>query len=225
VDKVNMNSINKLLEYRRENRNVEDLYLDFTLLGSYPPIELISNGSNTPVNNENLDLFINKTIEYSLYEGIKFQIWAFRFGFSTIAPLICTNIFDEDEICEFLFGSNIENDEHWTQLHLSTYIKPDHGYTNDSVTFITLIEILSEFNKEERKLFVKFCTGTSALPNNGFAALKPLMKVVKKEDNNDLPSVMTCTNYLKIPDYKNKEKLRNRLLYAINEGQKNFSLS
>ncbi|SCQ12876.1 E3 ubiquitin-protein ligase, putative [Plasmodium gaboni] len=99
-------------------------------------------------------------------------------------------MFDENEICEFLFGSNIENDEHWTK------------YTNDSVTFITLIEILSEFNKEERKQFVKFCTGTSALPNNGFAALKPLMKVVKKEDNNDLPSVMTCTNYLKIPDYK-----------------------
>ncbi|ANQ05773.1 Uncharacterized protein PCOAH_00000390 [Plasmodium coatneyi] len=217
IDRVNMSSINKLLEYRKENKNVEDLMLDFTLLGSDPPVELIPNGANIAVNNENLDLFINKTIEYSLYEGIKFQIWAFRFGFSTIAPLLCTNIFDEEEICEYLFGSNIENDEHWTKLHLSTYIKPDHGYTNDSVTFITLIEILSEFNKEERKLFVKFCTGTSALPNKGFAALKPLMKVVKKEDNNDLPSVMTCTNYLKIPDYKNKEKLRNRLLYAINE--------
>ncbi|KJP89306.1 hypothetical protein AK88_00968 [Plasmodium fragile] len=217
IDRVNMNSINKLLEYRNENKNVEDLMLDFTLLGSDPPVELIPNGANIAVNNENLDLFINKTIEYSLYEGIKFQIWAFRFGFSTIAPLVCTNIFDEEEICEYLFGSNIENDEHWTKLHLSTYIKPDHGYTNDSVTFITLIEILSEFNKEERKLFVKFCTGTSALPNKGFAALKPLMKVVKKEDNNDLPSVMTCTNYLKVPDYKNKEKLRNRLLYAINE--------
>ncbi|SBO25281.1 E3 ubiquitin-protein ligase, putative [Plasmodium knowlesi strain H] len=258
IDRVNMSSINKLLEYRKENKNVEDLMLDFTLLGSDPPVELIPNGANIAVNNENLDLFINKTIEYSLYEGIKFQvklngtlskhvcvcasllceplymhislflslqIWAFRFGFSTIAPLLCTNIFDEEEICEYLFGSNIENDEHWTKLHLSTYIKPDHGYTNDSVTFITLIEILSEFNKEERKLFVKFCTGTSALPNKGFAALKPLMKVVKKEDNNDLPSVMTCTNYLKIPDYKNKEKLRNRLLYAINEGQKIFSLS
>ncbi|EUD66691.1 hypothetical protein C922_03016 [Plasmodium inui San Antonio 1] len=225
IDRVNMNSINKLLEYRKENKNVEDLLLDFTLLGSDPPVELIPNGANIAVNNENLDLFITKTIEYSLYEGIKFQIWAFRFGFSTIAPLLCTNIFDEEEICEYLFGSNIENDEHWTKLHLSTYIKPDHGYTNHSVTFIILIEILSEFNKEERKLFVKFCTGTSALPNKGFAALKPLMKVVKKEDNNDLPSVMTCTNYLKIPDYKNKEKLRNRLLYAINEGQKIFSLS
>ncbi|SCN59313.1 E3 ubiquitin-protein ligase, putative [Plasmodium chabaudi adami] len=225
VDAVNMNSINKLLEYRRDGKNVEDLHLDFTLLGTTPPIELIPDGSNISVTNENLDLFINKTIQYSLYEGIKFQVWAFRFGFSTIAPLICTNIFDEEEICEYLFGSSINNDEYWTKSHLSTYIKPDHGYTNDSITFITLIEILSEFDCNERKMFLKFCTGTSTLPNNGFSALKPLMKVVKKEDNNDLPSVMTCTNYLKIPDYKNKEKLRNRLMYAINEGQKNFSLS
>ncbi|WBY56551.1 HECT-type E3 ubiquitin ligase UT [Plasmodium yoelii yoelii] len=225
VDAVNMNSINKLLEYRKSGKNVEDLHLDFTLLGTTPPIELIPNGSDISVTNENLDLFINKTIQYSLYEGIKFQVWAFRFGFSTIAPLICTNIFDEEEICEYLFGNSINNDEYWTKAHLSTYIKPDHGYTNDSITFITLIEILSEFDCNERKMFLKFCTGTSTLPNNGFSALKPLMKVVKKEDNNDLPSVMTCTNYLKIPDYKNKEKLRNRLMYAINEGQKNFSLS
>ncbi|SCM20663.1 E3 ubiquitin-protein ligase, putative [Plasmodium berghei] len=225
VDAVNMNSINKLLEYRKNGKNVEDLHLDFTLLGTTPPVELIPNGSNISVTNENLDLFINKTIQYSLYEGIKFQVWAFRFGFSTIAPLICTNIFDEEEICEYLFGNSINNDEYWTKSHLSTYIKPDHGYTNDSITFITLIDILSEFDCNERKMFLKFCTGTSTLPNNGFSALKPLMKVVKKEDNNDLPSVMTCTNYLKIPDYKNKEKLRNRLMYAINEGQKNFSLS
>lgn len=33
IDRINMNSINKLLEYRNENKNVEDLHLDFTLLG------------------------------------------------------------------------------------------------------------------------------------------------------------------------------------------------
>ncbi|SCQ12877.1 E3 ubiquitin-protein ligase, putative [Plasmodium gaboni] len=81
IDRINMNSINKLLEYRNENKNVEDLHLDFTLLGSNPPVELIPNGSNITVTNENLNLFINKTIEYSLYDGIKFQIWAFRYGF------------------------------------------------------------------------------------------------------------------------------------------------
>jgi E3 ubiquitin-protein ligase TRIP12 len=41
----------------------------------------------------------------------------------------------------------------------------------------------------------------------------------------DLPSVMTCANYLKLPPYSSKEVLRERLLYAIREGQGSFDLS
>lgn len=41
----------------------------------------------------------------------------------------------------------------------------------------------------------------------------------------DLPSVMTCANYLKLPPYSSREVLRDRLLYAIKEGQGSFDLS
>ena len=41
----------------------------------------------------------------------------------------------------------------------------------------------------------------------------------------DLPSVMTCANYLKLPPYSSKEVLRERLLFAIREGQGSFDLS
>ena len=40
-----------------------------------------------------------------------------------------------------------------------------------------------------------------------------------------LPSVMTCVNYLKLPDYSTMEILRTRLLTAIKEGQGAFHLS
>ena len=40
-----------------------------------------------------------------------------------------------------------------------------------------------------------------------------------------LPSVMSCTNYLKLPDYSSKEVLKQRLLYAIVEGHSSFHLS
>jgi hypothetical protein len=39
-----------------------------------------------------------------------------------------------------------------------------------------------------------------------------------------LPSVMTCFNYLKLPDYSTKEVLKDKLLLAINEGAE-FHLS
>lgn len=41
----------------------------------------------------------------------------------------------------------------------------------------------------------------------------------------DLPSVMTCANYIKLPPYSSKEVMRQRLLYAIAEGQGSFDLS
>ncbi len=40
-----------------------------------------------------------------------------------------------------------------------------------------------------------------------------------------LPSVMTCVNYLKLPDYSDIEMLRKRLFTAIKEGQGAFHLS
>jgi E3 ubiquitin-protein ligase TRIP12 len=41
----------------------------------------------------------------------------------------------------------------------------------------------------------------------------------------DLPSVMTCANYLKLPPYSTKTVMQTRLLFAIREGQGSFDLS
>eukprot|EP00955_Chlamydomonas_euryale_P028792 303980-Chlamydomonas_euryale.AAC.1 len=41
----------------------------------------------------------------------------------------------------------------------------------------------------------------------------------------DLPSVMTCANYIKLPPYSGKEVMKQRLMYALNEGQGSFDLS
>ena len=40
-----------------------------------------------------------------------------------------------------------------------------------------------------------------------------------------LPSVMTCVNYLKLPDYSSIDSLRKQLFTAIKEGQGAFHLS
>ena len=40
-----------------------------------------------------------------------------------------------------------------------------------------------------------------------------------------LPSVMTCVNYLKMPDYSSMGVLKEKLFIAIQEGQGAFHLS
>lgn len=66
---------------------------------------------------------------------------------------------------------------------------------------------------------------------SGFKALTPMFTVVCKPSeppftpDDYLPSVMTCVNYLKMPDYTSAEVLRQKLAVAIKEGQGAFHLS
>lgn len=69
------------------------------------------------------------------------------------------------------------------------------------------------------------------MPIGGFKALRPELTVVRKhaedglKDDDYLPSVMTCANYLKIPKYSSKEVMREKLLQAVKEGAGAFLLS
>lgn len=65
----------------------------------------------------------------------------------------------------------------------------------------------------------------------GFKALTPMFTVVCKPSeppytsDDYLPSVMTCVNYLKLPDYTDLDVMRRRMNTAIKEGQGAFHLS
>lgn len=66
---------------------------------------------------------------------------------------------------------------------------------------------------------------------SGFKALNPPLTVVRKslesslDPDEYLPSVMTCVNYLKLPDYTSAEVMRGKLRLAASEGQHSFHLS
>lgn len=65
----------------------------------------------------------------------------------------------------------------------------------------------------------------------GFKALNPPLTVVRKslesslDPDEYLPSVMTCVNYLKLPDYSSADVMRAKLRLAASEGQHSFHLS
>jgi len=65
----------------------------------------------------------------------------------------------------------------------------------------------------------------------GLKSLTPPLTIVRKtveaNENADdfLPSVMTCVNYLKLPDYTTIDIMRARLATAASEGQLSFHLS
>ncbi|GKT57698.1 HECT-domain-containing protein [Colletotrichum tofieldiae] len=128
-------------------------------------------------------------------------------------------------------------------------IKADHGYNMDSKSVKNLLQTMSELSPSERRDFLQFTTGSPKLPiggsftllvssktyiltsRAGFKSLTPMFTVVCKPSEHPytsddyLPSVMTCVNYLKLPDYTSIGVMRKQLSTAIKEGQGAFHLS
>ncbi|KAJ5550035.1 hypothetical protein N7535_002022 [Penicillium sp. DV-2018c] len=209
-----------------QGARVDDLGLDFSLPG-YPAIELTPGGSDVPLTIENVDLYIERVIDMTLGTGVRRQIDAFRAGFSQVFPYSSLRAFTPSELV-MLFG---QAQEDWSIETLMDSIKADHGFNMDSRSVRNLLQTMSELDDQERRDFLQFVTGSPKLPIGGFKSLTPTFTVVCRPSEHPytpddyLPSVMTCVNYLKLPDYSDLSVLKQRLSVAIKEGQGAFHLS
>ncbi|KAJ5173289.1 hypothetical protein N7492_005882 [Penicillium capsulatum] len=205
---------------------VEDLSLDFTLPG-YPDVDLIPDGSNTSLTIHNVDQYVERVIDMTLGNGVRRQVEAFRAGFSQVFPYNALRAFTPSELV-MLFG---RAEEDWSIETLMDSMKADHGFNMDSKSVRNLLQTMSELDSQQRRDFLQFVTGSPKLPIGGFKSLTPIFTVVCRPSeppytpDDYLPSVMTCVNYLKLPDYSDVGVLRQRLSVAIKEGQGAFHLS
>lgn len=152
-------------------------------------------------------------------------------GFDSVFSSIRLRLFYPEEIEKVLCGSSINNYHRWDIKMLHDCCRTDHGFNQESKAIQYLFEIMSAFNREEQRLFLQFVTGSPCLPTGGFKAYNPPLTIVRKTlDPNEsaddyLPSVMTCVNYLKLPDYSSREAMRSKLKTACVEGSMSFHLS
>ncbi|KAJ0235097.1 HECT domain-containing protein [Hirschfeldia incana] len=203
---------------------IEDLCLEFTLPG-YSDYVLTPYSANDMVNLDNLEEYIKAIVNATVYNGIQKQVGAFRSGFNKVFPIEHLEIFNEEEVETLLCGER----DLFNMNEVLDHIKFDHGYTSSSPPVQHLLEIVHEFDKEQQRAFLQFVTGCPRLPPGGLASLNPKLTIVRKHGSDssetDLPSVMTCANYLKLPPYSSKENMKEKLIYAITEGQGSFHLS
>ncbi|XP_011088600.1 E3 ubiquitin-protein ligase UPL3 [Sesamum indicum] len=215
--------------------SIEDLCLDFSVPG-YPEYVLRPGDAN--VDASSLEDYVSLVVDATVGTGILRQMEAFRSGFNQVFDISTLQIFSPNELDYLLCGRR----ELWKAESLADHIKFDHGYTSKSPAIVNLLEIMSEFTVEQQRAFCQFVTGAPRLPPGGLAVLNPKLTIVRKHSSStsndahngsgpsetaddDLPSVMTCANYLKLPPYSSKEIMYKKLLYAIREGQGSFDLS
>lgn len=212
---------------------VKDLCLSWTLPG-YPSYHLRAEGGSTgdAVSAVELEEWLESVVRHSLVTSVSAQVRELLAGVSDVMDASHLRTFTPLELQTLLCGGlgGAPADEAWSVQTISSSIVAGHGYTAGSQQVKDLIEIMSGFDRDQRRQFLSFVTGSPRLPVGGFVALAPRLTVVRKEvpegkpPDNFLPSCSTCQVYLKLPAYSCKEIMQSQLLIAISDGLEYFAL-
>jgi E3 ubiquitin-protein ligase HUWE1 len=118
-------------------------------------VDLIPNGRNIVVTDENKSEYIRLIAHHRTTSAIKSQIESFLTGFYDLVPPELVSIFSPTELELLICGlPNVDIDE----LAANTEY---HQYRVGEDTIIWFWEALRSFTREEKALFLQFVTGTS----------------------------------------------------------------
>nr|XP_006821499.1 PREDICTED: apoptosis-resistant E3 ubiquitin protein ligase 1-like [Saccoglossus kowalevskii] len=213
------------IKYIEEN-DVDNLDLvfaeeEYNSLGEVEKIvELLPDGSNIPVTNQNKMRYLNMLAHYKFTNSVSDEIEHFLKGLNDIIPDHLLSIFDENELELLMCGSSSFDLDDFKR---NCVINSGGGYNFRKIIgwFWTIV---ASFTQEEMARLLQFTTGCSQLPPGGFSDLSPRFQISASPTYCTLPTAHTCFNQLCLPSYDSIEQMQKALLVAINEGSEGFGL-
>jgi len=215
--------------------DVRDLDIDFTITDpvSLPgePVRtvtrnLVPNGENMAVTNENRPLYISYVARHRLMVQPFQQTRAFLRGLGLIIDPGWLSMFNQNELQRLVGGDSSEidiEDLRKNTIYSGIYAIGDDGEEHPTVKLFW--DVMHELEDEERREVLKYVTSTPRAPLLGFSQLRPAFSIRDGgRDEERLPSASTCINLLKLPQYTTAETLKSKLLYAVKSGA-GFDLS
>ena len=221
-----------IMKLRRMTSNeIDELSLTFTttqetiMENKIEIIELIPNGKETLVTNENKIKYIALLTDYKLNKSIKIQSQAFLNGLQQIVPPHLLKMFNQFELQTLISGKSggIDID------NLRQYCVYSGGYYADHPVILKFWNVLSKFTPQEQHQFLMFVTSCSRPPLLGFKSLHPSFCIHQSlpsngSPDNYLPTASTCMNFFKLPPYSSEIIMIQKIKYAINS-KAGFELS
>lgn len=163
-----------LLELKKME-NVASMYLDFTVTetrtGEPTTVELIPDGSNKEVDNNNLSEYLSALLKYRIMNRTKPQLTELLLGFLDIIPEPALAVFDSGELELLLCGLPTINVDDWRAN--TRYLGCFKAKKDDDQTVKWFWDIVcNSFDHTMKARLLQFVTGTSGVPSRGFAALQ-----------------------------------------------------
>ena len=139
---------------------------------------------------------------------------SFAEGLSSVLPVELLSMFTGEQLRDIVCG-NADID-----VELLHRVVEYEGYSESDEVIFYFWEVLREMTTTERKLFLQFVWARNRLPlkESDFDAPFKIQrdnKSVGDDGDYPLPSASTCFFTLSLPEYKEKETLKQKLLFAI----------
>jgi E3 ubiquitin-protein ligase TRIP12 len=201
--------------------------LDLTFVYPGTNVELKPGGKRIQITEDNFSEYRSLIESFTCGSEMIQKVEPFIAAFETNVHVGALSLFSLDEVMTLICGEDLR----LSLEDLRAYTKLEHGYDAGSKLIEDFFSVCVEFTAEQQRLFLKFVTGCGRMPFGGLRGLRPALTIARRvldigcSADESLPSVMTCTNYLKLPAYSSKEIMRERVLEAITECQDSFELT
>jgi len=223
IDPDYYKNLKTILEY-----SLSDIGLDLTFsiedhsFGRSQIVDLIPNGRSIAVTDETKANYVSLVCQHRMTTAISSQIKAYLDGFYELVSRDLIAIFTPREL-ELLISGLPDIDVH--DLKKNTDY---NGWKPTDPEIEWFWNILFSLSRSEKAAFLQFVTGSAKVPLTGFAELQGMRGVQKFSihkvggASGALISAHTCFNSMDLPKYESEDEMRQKLLYAISEGQGAF---
>ena len=216
----------------RECKNIEDLELYFCIDnkkedGSTETIDLIINGSNTKITNDNFDFYLEKRIKYMIYKHIILINELKKGLFSIIPEKLIKEFFSADQFELLINGTPFIDISDWQEHTIY------NGYYTNSQIIIDFWDIISDFTQDKLGKLLQFCTGSCRVPIGGFKSLESnrgekapfsIFRIEYNKNKNNYIRAHTCFNRIEIPEFPTKNMLKDAINFILENDLLGFGI-
>ncbi|XP_033108343.1 probable E3 ubiquitin-protein ligase HERC3 isoform X2 [Anneissia japonica] len=216
LDEGMAGSLQDLLDYDDYDlQDVFELYFQISteFLGQVRIVDLKKGGMDIPVTYDNKQEYVDLYIDYIFNESVKDQYSAFAEGFLQVCGGPVLQMFHPQELMAMVVGNDIYDWEEFERL-----VEYRGIFNKEHKTIKFFWEVFHEFTLQEKKKFLAFLTGSDRIPVQGMSQLKVIFQPVFGSTD-FLPAAHTCFNYLDLPLYESKEKMREKLMKTLEYAQ------
>ncbi|CAK77805.1 unnamed protein product (macronuclear) [Paramecium tetraurelia] len=201
------------------NNNIDQLDLYFQLEYIGKTINLKENGCEIKVTNSNVQEYVNLNIFFYTQQFLEPYLSDFLTGFYQVIPKTLLRIFNPQELEMILFGLPFIDLQDWSKYTIYKECSAEDYFIQ------WFWQILSAWNQAELSQFLRFCTGSTRVPVEGFSKLESnrgeisyfCIQASEFDKDNPYPKAHTCFNRLELPKYQELETMEVFLKATIHE--------